>query len=113
MKACSYCGRQNPDDALSCSGCGKRIEAPRAETSKVRVGEYVSTPPPDHLAELDMEFEVIEGFSRPNWEKITQFINEHVSTDDFSAAWSFAAEKWVEQLARDLGGPSRVSQSEN
>src|SRR5579864_416128 len=30
MKKCNYCGRENADAAVACSGCGKPLDAARA-----------------------------------------------------------------------------------
>ena len=32
MKKCSYCGRENAEDALTCNGCGKALEIPPKTT---------------------------------------------------------------------------------
>lgn len=60
-----------------------------------------------------MGFEVVEGFSRPNWKTIRSFIEGRFSSDQKGDAWSGAAELWLAQLAHDLGGASHVYASEN
>ena len=36
MKKCDYCGRENPDDAVTCSDCGRplAVEAPTSESEQ-------------------------------------------------------------------------------
>ena len=58
-----------------------------------------------------MGFEVVEGFSRPNWKGISEFIKSHVPEDDLSATWNYIAAKWLGELSADLGGGSRVRRS--
>lgn len=65
------------------------------------------------LASLDMGLEVVEGFSRPNWRLINDFVEQNVPSHERTAAWDFIAEAWLAQLTRDLGGTCRVSRSEN
>jgi hypothetical protein len=113
VKACSYCGRQNTEDASWCPGCGTKFP-PAATEDRSKAGpEFVASSPPDGLTELDVEFEVVEGFSRPNWASICHFVNEYVAKDDLLPAWQFIAETWLQQLSRDLGGGCRVSRSAN
>jgi hypothetical protein len=113
MKACSYCGRENADDVHNCQECGTEFPAPLIqETSHEKVEEAVEGPISD-LSELDMGFEVVEGFSRPNWKIIYEFIKGHVPEDDLSATWNYIVAKWLEELSADLGGNSRVRRSDN
>ena len=63
------------------------------------------------LSDLDMGFEVVEGFSRPNWKAIGEFVNHRVLKDELSPAWDCIVVKWLDQLTLDLGGDSRVHQS--
>ncbi len=40
MKKCSYCGRENPDEAMNCSGCGQnefKVEAPPVVPSPTEI----------------------------------------------------------------------------
>jgi hypothetical protein len=60
-----------------------------------------------------MRFDVIEGFSRPDWKSISASIKEKVLSLDLPAAWDYAANKWVAELASDLGGESRAYKSKN
>jgi hypothetical protein len=60
-----------------------------------------------------MGFEVIEGFSRPDWKAIYRYVRTHVPKDDLPAAWDCITARWLAELASDLGGNSRVSRSPN
>ena len=126
MKACAYCGRKNDLAAVACSGCGTRFPDPETEdsaperqrTKEVEGGGEPGTEPPDwsmppsaELGELDMGFEPVEGFSRPNWDAIRTFIQQRVGSEDLFAAWDFAARLWLRQLRKDLGGEARVYRS--
>jgi len=63
------------------------------------------------LSGLDLGFEEVEGFSRPDWKLINEFVKAHVPGDDLSAAWDYIAAQWLEQLAADLGGGCQVRRS--
>ena len=73
--------------------------------------EKVLVPPTEELAGLDMGYSIVEGFSRPDWKAIHKFVSAHVSKYDLSAAWKYIATTWLNTLAEDLGGDSRVYQS--
>jgi len=73
--------------------------------------EEILAPPAEELAGLNMGFSIVEGFSRPDWKTVRQFVSAHVAKDDFSAAWKYIATLWLKTLAEDLGGESRVYQS--
>jgi hypothetical protein len=63
------------------------------------------------MSELDMGFEEVEGFSRPNWKLIQEFLQNHVPKDDLSPAWDYIVAKWLEQLTADLGGGCKIRRS--
>lgn len=65
------------------------------------------------LSNLDFGFEVIEGFSRPNWKAIHAFVQTKVPKEDWSGTWICIAEKWLDEMAKDLGSPCRVHRSGN
>lgn len=69
--------------------------------------------PLEELSGLDMGFSVVQGFSRPDWKVIRQFIHDHVAKDYLSDAWKYAASTWLKELARDLGGSSHIFESYN
>src|SRR2546427_13285252 len=48
-------------------------------------------------------FEVVSGFSRPNWKAISAYIATNFA-DDRAAAWNDASLAWIEGLHHDLGG---------
>jgi hypothetical protein len=75
--------------------------------------EVMVEPPIPAMTQLDMGFEVVEGFSRPNWTIIQEFIKGHVSKEDLSPAWRFVAVRWLQELAADLGGGARLRESEH
>jgi len=128
VKSCSYCGRQNEAGALACYECGTPFPAatteqlspkhppqPDLETQNAPGFKVVSLTEPEipELCHLDLGSQVVEGFSRPNWKLIGEFINERIKPDDFPSAWDFAARKWLEQLANELGGGACLCSSTN
>jgi hypothetical protein len=70
-------------------------------------------PRPDSLSGMDMGFELVEGFSRPNWKAIQGFIKEHVLKDELPDVWKFVAKCWLRQLASDLGGGCQIFESQS
>jgi hypothetical protein len=60
-----------------------------------------------------MGFEMVEGFSRPDWGTIRRFIDANISAGDFDIAWNCVAERWLEQLSQDMGRECRVGRSQN
>jgi hypothetical protein len=113
MKACSYCGRQNEPEAANCRECGTESPAlPAAEPSPEDPRVAVE-PPVAALADLDLGFEVVEGFSRPDWKAVREFVRGQVLRDELGPAWNFVAFKWLEELSADWGGGCRLRASEH
>jgi hypothetical protein len=113
VKVCSYCGRQNETGAGACAECG--TELPAATTGDVTPDEMepVADAPLSELAGLDMGFEVVEGFSHPDWKGIAAYIKDRVPKEDWETVWSQVAARWLEELAVNLGGGGRVHRSDN
>jgi hypothetical protein len=110
LKPCAYCGHQNDDDVKECRHCGTNFPAPAIIDASPNVNEPAVAPLTD-LHGLDMGFEEVEGFSRPNWKLVYEFVKTHVPRDDLSAAWDYIVAQWLEQLAADLGGGCHVRRS--
>jgi hypothetical protein len=70
-------------------------------------------PPVAALADLDLGFEVVEGFSRPDWKAVREFVRGQVLRDELGPAWNFVAFKWLEELSADWGGGCRLRASEH
>jgi len=113
VKACSYCGRKNDDEARHCFECGTEFSAPPAAKNEDAPVEVVASESAIALSQLDMGFVFTEGFSRPNWEAIAAYVKNKIPQEDWSAAWSLIGSQWLAQLAKDLGGASRVHRSDN
>jgi hypothetical protein len=111
VKSCSYCGRNNEDAAHCCEECGTQFPVPTLGKSIELVTP--STEAAIGLPTIEMGFKVFEGFSRPDWKAIHTFIKSNVSQEHKAAVWQFIGEKWLLQLAKDLGGASRVYRSAN
>jgi hypothetical protein len=83
IKTCSYCGRDEPKDALACSICGTEFINPPAEKdSQVRVKTSHGRVKVD-MSELDPVFEMHGGFSRPDWKTIRAFIENRLPKEDW------------------------------
>jgi hypothetical protein len=54
-----------------------------------------------------------EGFPRPQWPVIREWIKQNVSSDDFSIAWHEAAQSWLTLLKQRLGPSYAGYQSDN
>ncbi len=114
MKKCSYCGAEYSDDTSVCAidetplggSPETQPEAPEAPDP-----EEIVVPPIEGLAGLDMGFSIVEGFSRPDWKAVRQYLKVHVAKEDLRAAWNYIPTIWLKTLAEDLGGGSRVYQS--
>jgi len=63
------------------------------------------------LGQLPGVFHYEEGFSRPDWTVVRKAIQQTVSPENLSEAWSEAAMQWVRQLRSDLGGGYTVRSS--
>ena len=111
MKVCSYCGRENVPEALNCSECGTELPAQPATAPSPEDPEPVVEPPVAELADLDLGFEVIEGFSRPDWNSVEKFVQTHVLRDEAGQAWEYVAYKWLKELSTDWGGACRLRSS--
>ena len=108
MKACPHCGHQNGADTENCLECGAAFSLPLTEDSAHNETGGAEVASVSDLSELDMGFEESEGFSRPDWKAINEFVKNRVSKDELSAAWDYIVAQWLKQLAMDLGGESRV-----
>jgi hypothetical protein len=111
VKACSYCGRKNNDEARHCFDCGTEFPAPPGAKQEDDPVEALADESVIALSQLDMDFEFVEGFSRPNWQAIAAYVKSNIPQADWSAARSHIAKQWLMQLGEDLGGASGVHQS--
>src|ERR1700677_758035 len=78
---------------------------------KTESGKVREVPPIEELSGLDMGFSVVEGFSRPDWKNIRQFVKEKIAKADWQDAWKYIAGTWLEELAGDLGGNAQTYES--
>jgi hypothetical protein len=113
MKKCSYCGREEPDDALVCSICGTEFVDPAGKKSFDMTPTNRRAELELKMAELDLGFEVHEGFSRPDWKRVMAFIKSRFLREDRNDAWNCAAVKWLQELSVDLGGEADVYHSDH
>src|SRR5262249_11245157 len=116
MKACSYCGRENDDGALTCRECGTEFQSSPEKPPEESAPEFelVSVPPSSPLVDLSAlpgAFSFEEGFSRPNWEIIYAAVEKTVNEKELDRAWNEIALQWVLQLRQDLGGEYFVMSS--
>jgi hypothetical protein len=112
MKTCSYCGRQEAT-ALACPICGTElVDSPVEKGLQPQIKPAKRTLQID-LADIDPYFEMDGGFSRPDWKGIRAFLDTRFPKENQGEAWESVAEKWLEKLARDLGGDSGVYESQH
>jgi len=79
VNGCPYCGRPNETGVQVCRECGTELPVDSSEVvPPVAALEPVELPVPDRFA-LEMGFEVVEGFSRPDWTAIRSFIRTHMA----------------------------------
>ena len=112
MKSCAHCGAGNVDDFSVCRECGTELERVGAGESD-GAGQLAADAPEAILESLDLGFEFVEGFSHPDWKAIEKYIGARVLKEEWNDAYNWVAEKWLRQLADDLGGGARVEESEN
>ncbi len=110
MKSCGYCGRENQDHAIECTGCG--VKMPEAKSGSA----FPSLMPTRGLIDVDAiegAFELRDGFSRPNWKVIHKAVQSAVYPDELEAAWTDVAIQWLDRLRKELGGSYHVEKSKH
>lgn len=55
----------------------------------------------------------VEGFARPDWDAIGDWIDEHSPDEQSAEAWHAIIREWLEQLRNDLGGSYLAGESTN
>jgi|GEM_PF-1421499 hypothetical protein len=75
MKKCSYCGAKYSDDVVVCAVDETPLCKPPDAQPEADTVEEILVPPVGVLAGLDMGFSIVEGFSRPDWKAIHQFVS--------------------------------------
>lgn len=101
---------------MHCRECGTEFHKPKLNESLDEVIDEPNAPidqPLTDLSGLDLEFELVEGFSRPKWKAVYEFVKNHVPKDDKAAVYDYTANEWLEELAGDLGGNARVRRTRN
>src|SRR2546430_9561337 len=58
-------------------------------------------------------FPEIDGFPRPDWKAIREFIRTHADADHLEAAWQEIARTWLDKTCEKLGGSYTMTESEN
>ena len=54
-----------------------------------------------------------DGFPRPDWKAIREYIRAHSTEEHWSAAWTEIARTWLERTCHALGGSYALFESEN
>jgi hypothetical protein len=113
MKICSYCGRENSDDVFNCSECGTELPAsPPPELPEISPGENLQ-PKYVNFAGLGEVVFVTEGYPYPDWKKVWEYVNQHVSRSAWNDAWREAVLQWLE-IFRTVFKPNYfLSESDN
>jgi hypothetical protein len=93
--------------------CGAEFSVAHADQSPELPGKTESMESASDLAQIDLDFGFSEGFSRPHWKAVDASIKSNIFPEDRESAWRFAARKWLEQLAQELGGGSAVEESDH
>jgi len=113
VKSCFGCGRMNGDEAKFCRYCDTEYlpRLKRGTPLPVNVPPFID--PLTALARFNMGFAMVEGFARPDWNFIADYVRKNIAPKDLGPAWDFVAKRWLTQLAHDLGGEAKVYQSDN
>src|ERR1041385_4694137 len=111
MKACSYCGRDNDDEAIHCRECGTDFSAPATSTANAHPDEPITTTRFIDLDRLEGAFDFQDGLSRPEWGRISKTIQPLEDAEDRREAWREAVLQWLLRLREELGGDYRVISS--
>jgi hypothetical protein len=91
--------------ATNCRECGSDLPAPGVEESGVEE-PAPALPVPKLIDPLDLEalIDFADGFHRPDWAKVWQWIEQAIDPEERQDARDEAALFWVSQLRKDLGG---------
>jgi hypothetical protein len=95
MKKCSYCGRENPDEATNCSGCGQ-------DEFKVEIPPTVSSPTPTNTnAQKNLLLRVLIAVSVGIIISTISIYVAWINTGNVEAGW---IGQWETQRAlKDMG----------
>ena len=63
--------------------------------------------------DFDAWFPEPDGFPRPDWKAIREFIRSHSTEEHWSAAWQEIVRAWLERTCRTLGSSYALSESDN
>jgi hypothetical protein len=113
VKSCFYCGRDNENESVHCRECGTEFPAPQASEPQEEEIDAATEEPVSDLSGLNIGFKVVEGFSRPDWKQIYEYVKAHVPKDDKKATYDYIVTCWLDELAGDLGGGARVRHTRN
>jgi hypothetical protein len=65
------------------------------------------------LKSIPGALEYIEGFSRPDWDRVAQVVHATVPESELVDAWDALVIQWVGVLRDELGGGYRISESDH
>lgn len=63
--------------------------------------------------DLKAWFPEIDGFLRPDWKAIREWIRSHAAADHLDAAWQEIARIWLDKICEKLSGAYATAESEN
>jgi hypothetical protein len=112
MNRCAYCGKENPNSAGQCGGCGTNLP-PLPKDTPGESSERTVFMTTDQVAEL---FPRAGEFTRPDWAGIRDLIRllgENLSEPECRETWANVAMTWATRLAEDFGGNYRAVESPN
>jgi len=66
-----------------------------------------------NLANVEGAFDFEDGFSRPQWERISASIESTIGPENQELAWDEGVSQWLYQTASDLGGDYWLAESES
>jgi hypothetical protein len=66
---------------------------------------------PFTIIDLDAFFSERDGFPRPDWAAIREFINKNAAADSIESAWQEITREWLRRVADRLGGKYTVAES--
>lgn len=118
MKTCSYCGKENKENAIQCFECGTELPAVipdyvnAVETSSTE-DDFFPEPEPPLSARVPITYGTDNGFSFPDWDAIHVYVTREFARSEWHDVYLSIARCWLRQLKEDLGGKYRCRETDD